>query len=468
MKGEEKVLYVKITSAIIFVFFIFLTISALEYTIIVVAGLFSKQKKFPKRKEKLRYGVIICARNEEKVIAQLVESIRKSNYPQEKIDVFVMAHNCTDKTADIARSCGYPCYVYEYKNSNEKTKGYALKKVFQYIENDYGIQNYDGFHVFDADNVLDSEYLDKMNDAFLFYDKKNAITSFRNSKNFGANAQTACYGLLYTIGCPIESNGRMALNGSARILGSGFLVSSEMVKDGWNIVNLSDDTDFTIEQILKGHNVKYCDEAMYYDEHPTTFKEMWRQRLRWAKGTAIVCNKRFKSLCKAIFCKSKDKVKNLKGPSFDVMCAILPIGALGILLAVLDVGFKLFIPLFGVDSTGIWVPWLIRFVTGYLIGCLGVMLLSIVCYVKEKDRITNVSKRIKIQSVLLFPLFALLLAPIQIVAYFSKKNFVWTQIEHSNCTDFNALNAKLQGNDFMQIETAVNEQNIDTKTRGEN
>ena len=40
---------------------------------------------------------------------------------------------------------------------------------------------------------------------------------------------------------------------------------------------------------------------MYYDEHPTTFKAMWRQRLRWAKGTLIVCKKRIGGLFKTVF-----------------------------------------------------------------------------------------------------------------------------------------------------------------------
>lgn len=127
---ERKMLYVKITGTIIFVMCAVLTVSSLEYALVVISGLLAKSKKYPKREEKLRYGIIICARNEEMVIAQLIESIRKCNYPQDKIDIFVMAHNCTDNTAKVSRECGYESFVYEYNNDKEKTKGYALKKVF--------------------------------------------------------------------------------------------------------------------------------------------------------------------------------------------------------------------------------------------------------------------------------------------------------------------------------------------------
>ena len=88
-----------ILTGIIFLF-------TLQYIIIIICGIFTKQKKFPEAEEKLKYGVVIAGRNEEKVIGSLIESIRKCNYPQDKIDVFVVAHNCTDNTANVARESG--------------------------------------------------------------------------------------------------------------------------------------------------------------------------------------------------------------------------------------------------------------------------------------------------------------------------------------------------------------------------
>lgn len=436
----------------------------IQYIVIFLAGVFGKRKKYPEQEEKLKYGVIICARNEEKVVANLIESIKKSNYPQELLDIFVIAHNCTDTTAECARNAG--AIVYEYNNDEERTKGYALKKVFQLIEQDYKISSYDGYHIFDADNIVDKEYFNKMNDAFLYYNRESAITSFRNSKNFGENVQTACYGILYTVGCSVESNGREAMGCSSRILGSGFLVSNKMVENGWNIVNLSDDTDFTIEQVLKGHKVRYCDEAMYYDEHPTKFGAMYRQRLRWAKGTDIVCRKRFKDLFKTVFCRSKNTAKDevmCKGSAFDLMCVTLPVGAMGIAILLLDIVLKLFIPLFGLDSTLAWTYWGILFACNFVLGYIGIMITAIVAYAKEKDRIIGVSTGLKVASVLIYPLFALFLAPIQVIAIFSKKQFVWTTIEHQNTSNFDTFN-KVETNECAtenQIEESkIKEQNV--------
>ncbi len=430
--------YTNIVDLIMFILGIFILIFPLEYVIVCICGVFCKRKKYPVAEKKLKYGIIICARNEEKVIGNLIQSIKKSDYPQDKVQTFVIAHNCTDRTAEIARANG--AIVYEYTNSAERTKGYALRQIFRYIERDYGIKSFDGYHVFDADNILDGQYLNRMNDAFLFYNCENAITSFRNAKNFDENLQTAMYGLLYVAGCTIESEGRMALNCSARILGSGFLVSSEMVKDGWNIVNLSDDTDFTAEQILQGKKVMYCGDAMYYDEHPTTFKAMWRQRFRWAKGTLVVCKKRFKNLFAKLFGRKKTgDERGVKFSSFDLIGCVLPIGAISIIVLALHLCLLGLAPLFPNYNPEIWKGWAILFAISTVAGNSIMVLCGIFCYVKER-RLRKISLWRKILSVFIFPLFGALIIPLQIAAIFTKK-FEWTQIVHSNESNFETFNS---------------------------
>lgn len=425
--------YEKVVSILMIIIEIIIFIFPLEHLLICLVSLFAKPNKFKTQTEKLKYGVIICARNEERVISGLINSIKNAKYEQNKLQIFVIAHNCTDKTAEKARESG--AIVYEYSNPNERTKGFALKKIFEFINEDYGIQNFDGYHVFDADNIVDSEYFEKMNDAFLNYDKKYAITSFRNSKNFGHNNQTANYGIMYIICSTLESNGRMKINGTARILGSGFLVSNEMVKNGWNITIPSDDTDFTIEQTLEGKNVKYCHDAMYYDEHPTKFKDMWRQRLRWAVGSRLVCRKRFKSLMANIFSfkKRQDGQKRLRFNSLDLLFAILPVGFIGTLATLIHIFLISLAPLFGAESIKMWTGWAILFSISLMIFYVWLYIIGIICYIKERKRIKGVSRWRKITSLFLWPFFGMLLIPIQIVAMFKNiKKFTWTQIDHVN------------------------------------
>ena len=124
----------------------------LAYKAIYYAIGFLFTRKFKPAKKNHKYGVLVAARNEETVIGNLLDSIKKQDYPKELIDIFVVADNCTDKTADIARKHG--AKVYERFDNEHKTKGFALQFLFENIKNDYGIQNYEGYFIFDADNLL--------------------------------------------------------------------------------------------------------------------------------------------------------------------------------------------------------------------------------------------------------------------------------------------------------------------------
>lgn len=464
--------YIEIVSIITTVIGGFLLIYPLQYAILFILGLFCKPKTFPAREERLRYGIIITARNEEKVISGLIDSVRKADYPQDKLAVFVIAHNCTDKTAEMARECG--AIVYEYSNPNEKTKGYALKKIFELIDKDYGISSFDGYHIFDADNILDKDYLTKMNDAFLYYDKQRPVMGYRNSKNFGENTQTAMYGILYAAECRVEDVARSRLDISARLIGSGFVVSSEMVKDGWDCVIMSDDVDFSAEQVLKGEKVMYCNEAMYYDEHPTTFKAMWRQRLRWTKGVLLVGKKRWNALIKNLFRskKSGSLYESSKSPkkfsTIDLLFKFTPIallGCIGFLINIILLGIA---PLFGYNIIDLLPRILISFALGFCVGYGGLIVCPITCYILERKRIVGVSLWTKIKSTIMFPLFIFYLVPMQIQALFSRK-LEWKPIVHSNeatFETFNDNNHKLKENQKMKLVILSGGSGNDTMVKG--
>ena len=92
--------------------------------IFTIIGLFWT-RKFKPAKKKHKYAICIAARNEEMVIGNLLDSIKKQDYPNDLLTVFVVADNCTDNTAQIARDNGAICY--ERFDSEHKTKGYALQ-----------------------------------------------------------------------------------------------------------------------------------------------------------------------------------------------------------------------------------------------------------------------------------------------------------------------------------------------------
>lgn len=420
---------VNLVFAVIFTVFSLLMIHFIFFSIV---GLFT-YKKFPKAKTQHKYGIIIPARNEEKVVGNLIKSVYKNNYPQDKLHVFVIAHNCTDKTAEISRELG--ATVYEYNNPNECTMGYAFRHLFKCIKRDYGIENYDGFFLFNADNILSVDYFEKMNDAFDSCNGEYVITSFRNSKNFGSNIISGMYGLYFMIGCRLESRGRTVLNCSTRVQGCGYVVNSKLVEDGWKYVTLTEDWEFTADQVLKGQKIKYCDEAVFYDEQPTSFKIMWRQRVRWSRGHLLVCIQKTKELLKSLFSrKNKTRVS-----TYDILINIMPFCLVLTTIGILQFVLLLFSPLFGLSLGAVLLAWLKGFGIACLTSYITCAISAILIFILERKRVKNVSFFKKVIMTLVWPLFLFIQFPIDVVALFNR-NCGWKTIPHDDTTDFETLN----------------------------
>lgn len=408
----------------------------MHFVIFAIAGLFAK-KRYPKAKVQHKYGVIIPARNEEAVVGNLIKSVYKNNYPQDKLQVFVIAHNCTDKTAQIARELG--ATVYEYNNPNECTMGYAFRYLFDQIRKDYGVQNYDGFFLFNADNILSADYFEKMNDAFDATGGKKVITSFRNSKNFGSNVMAGLYGLYFVTGCRLESRGRTVVGCSTRVQGTGYVINSKLVENGWPYVTLTEDWEFSADQVIQGNKIEFCDDAVFYDEQPTTFKVMWRQRLRWSRGHLLVCVTRFKDLIKSLF-SSKKEHKN-KGSIYDIFINCMPICPITFGIGLLQFIMYLFAPLAGISLGTALLSWFKMFGWSCLSFYITCFIQAIIVFIAEHKRIKDVSFGKKILITLTWPLFLMLQFPIDIIALFCK-NLGWKVIPHSDTTDFETLNKK--------------------------
>ncbi len=244
-----------------------------------VIGMFFT-RRFKPAKNYHKYGICIAARNEKYVIGNLLDSINKQDYPKDMYKVFVVADNCTDETAEIARSKGAICY--ERFDDKHKTKGFALQFLFKNIAKDYGIESFEGFFIFDADNLLKQNYISKMNDAF--DSGCSIITSYRNTKNFDENWIASTYALHWIRSIRTNHRARSVLRLATNIQGTGFLFTNEIVRNGWIYTSLTEDRALTADAVAQGYQITYQDEAEFFDEQPVSLKIALRQRLRWAKG----------------------------------------------------------------------------------------------------------------------------------------------------------------------------------------
>ena len=253
-----------------FMLFVFFTAAYAYQIVYLFVGLIGKGRGGRENAKLHRYAAVVAARNESAVIANLIRTLKEQNYPSELLDIYVIADNCTDNTAQISRQAG--AYVYERFNKVQVGKGYALEYLFHHIFEDKGETAYDGFFVFDADNIVDRDFVREMNKMF-DTGEYTALTSYRNSQNFCANWISAGYALWFLRESRFLNRPRTQLGVNCAVSGTGFLVSAQAVREdaGWPYHLLTEDIEFSVDNIINGEKIAYAADAMLYDEQPETF-----------------------------------------------------------------------------------------------------------------------------------------------------------------------------------------------------
>ena len=360
-----------------------------------------------------RYAVLIAARNEENVISGLLDSLRAQTYDMSLVTVFVAADNCTDSTAAIARAHG--AVVYERFNQLNVGKGYALDFLLQHIGADYPV-GFDGYFVFDADNILAPDYIERMNE--MFSNGHEIVTSYRNSKNFGGNWISAGYALWFLRESRYLNGARTRLGSSAAVGGTGFLFSQRILDEshGWRFYLLTEDIEFSVYHILRGEKIAICESAVLYDEQPTDFRQSCRQRLRWAKGYVQVFLRYGGQLLRG--------AARGSWSCFDISMSILPAFILTSLCLLANITLTI---LGLMQGAGVW------FALRSLLECMGSILATLlvlggITTVTEWHRIHATTAQ-KLVYTLTFPLFMLTYLPISLAALFMKVE--WKPIHHS-------------------------------------
>lgn len=294
------------------------------YNIGISACALIKFKEKPlKTNKKHKFMAIIPAHNEESVVVNLIKSLKAQDYPKELFDIYVIADNCTDNTAEVARNAG--AIVYERFDATKKTKGYAMQWFLkQKIEEN---ADYDAFCVFDADNVAMPDFIKNMNKKLC--QGEEVVQGYRDIKNPTDNWITAGYALFYWTMHRFYHLARYNVGLSPLLNGTGFMVKFDVIKpDGWNTQTLTEDIEFSLINISQGRKLGWATDAIVYDEQPLDFKQSWSQRMRWSVGH-IQC---FKIYTKQL---AKNTIKNKKLVTFDGLLYLMGMPLLVITLSLL-------------------------------------------------------------------------------------------------------------------------------------
>ena len=385
--------------------------------VFLVVGAVRGEYQPPKALRLHRYAFFIAAHNEEPVIAQLVKSIRAQDYPSDLIDVYVVADACTDRTAEVAREAG--AIVYERNDLARKGKSWVMDYGFKRILSerpDY----YEGFFIFDADNLVSPSYTRLMND--VFDQGFMVVTGYRNSKNFGDSWISGGYGISFLREARFLNNARMHCGTSCTVSGSGYLVSAQIIEamQGWRFHTLTEDVQFTTFCAVHGIRIGYAP-AEFFDEQPLKLAASWKQRLRWCKGFYQVLFTYGRHMLKAIFLFRRFA-------AYDMFVTIAP-AILLTLLSVLTNGTFLVVSWLshGFLATESEMQMCLASILATFTGVYGTFfMLGLLTTVFERRHIHGVSRPRLVLNLFTYPLFMLTYIPINAQALFQKVEWVPT------------------------------------------
>ena len=230
-----------------------------------------------------RFGILICAHNEELVIEQLINSLNAMDYPRTNFDIYVICDNCRDETADIVAECGATPLV--RNDLSRRGKNEALRWACDVLSEDTDKDTrYDAYVFLNADNLVNEKYLTEIN-AHLNQGHE-VMQTYLTGKNPGDSWVSLCSSIELCLGNSNYQKSHSSLNLSPLLKGSGMVIRPEVLKQiPWGADSLSEELTFTSEYLLqKNRSCHWVHDARFYDERPITFNASLRQRTRLMQG----------------------------------------------------------------------------------------------------------------------------------------------------------------------------------------
>ncbi|MFC4776868.1 glycosyltransferase family 2 protein [Paenibacillus sp. GCM10023252] len=382
----------------------------------------AKNKSRKQQKPEKTFAVLVAAHNEEKVVGALIENLKNMDYPKELYEIFVICDNCTDGTADIARSMGVHASV--RNNARLRGKGYAIEWMLKEL---WGMpRQFDAIVMFDADNLVNTDFLRLMNDDLCA--GHQVIQGYLDTKNPDDSWITAAYGATYWYCNRLWQLSRTNLKMSNFLGGTGMCFDSALLKDmGWGATSLVEDLEFSMRCVQRNVYPILNYDAKVFDEKPVSFKASARQRLRWMQGHFNVARNYFFPLIWA-------SVKERNFVKFD--SAIYSISVYNTLLSfVLTLAFWIdtimpSVHLF--DSVYSYLPWWL--VAGYV--TLSVLQFPLALALE------GVRSWKMYAYLLTLPIFMISWWPITLYAFFTQNNKTWSHTEHSRVIRLEEVQSK--------------------------
>jgi len=224
-----------------------------------------------------RFAVLVPAHNEELLVATLCESLLQIDYPKEKYDIFIIADNCSDRTAEICKE--YPLHVIERDSPEHCGKGQALAWGLQHLN----LGQFDAIFIVDADNYVDAAILRELN--CLLNKGEHAIQCYNAVGNRDDSWFTQLLYVSRTIGNLLYHEAKYRLGLSSYLMGNGLCFKSELLqKRGWTAFTAGEDWEYYAQLVEDNIKIGFAAKAKVYHQESRSLNQATSQRLRWSSG----------------------------------------------------------------------------------------------------------------------------------------------------------------------------------------
>jgi len=367
-----------------------------------------------------KFCILIPARNESKVISNILESIKNQTFSQNFEDVYVIVESAEDPTCQIAGSYGAQVFI-RTNLENRHRKGYALDECVQRILSEG--KKYDAYFVFDADNILDKDYLRHMNSTFnKGYD---LACGYRRPTNPNESVVSTCSALIFSLVNAFGNVERAKKNLNVTITGTGFYIrGSEIEKwGGYPFHSMTEDYELTMYATIYKLSSTYNERAIYLDEQPINMKTSNSQRIRWISGYMHV-RKIYGNEIRKINKKTKsiDKIVKSLGIWPFVLMIVMVLSYLFFCTGVMIASFYY--------QNNEWINCLLRILLVIIAIYLLLVILTASLFITERGK-TNYTFKSKFKACLFNPIFLASFVPLACKLIIKKNHIEWEEIKHN-------------------------------------
>lgn len=290
-----------------------------------------------------KIAVLIPGYKEDKVIIDVASDALKQNYPTDAFDVVIIADQFQPETLDSLRAL--PIKLIEVK-FEQSTKSKALNAAMAQLSN-----NYDVAVILDADNLMEPEFLNKINQAFA--NGFSVVQGHRVAKNMNT-AFAVLDAISEELNNTIFRKGHRVVGLSSALIGSGMAFDYQMFKARMAAIKAIGGFDKELELTLlrDGVKIEYLNDALVYDEKVQKIEVFENQRKRWLSAQFVYFRRFFAAGLKALLFKGNidffDKVYQMISPPRVLLLGFT------LILTVLSFAVRTLlgdVPFFMLDST---------------------------------------------------------------------------------------------------------------------